>query len=51
MQFLFVDTQGWVALSNKRDSFHQKASTIKKVLLRKVKNLLLLTMSLMKLIP
>ena len=37
MQFLFVDTQGWVALSNKRDSFHQKALTVKKTSIKQGK--------------
>src|SRR3990172_3105308 len=37
MQFLFVDTQGWAALSNKRDSFHLKAVTVNKASIKQGK--------------
>jgi len=34
MKFIFVDTQGWVALNNKRDKFHQKAVTVNKAYIK-----------------
>jgi predicted nucleic acid-binding protein len=33
MKFTFADTQGWAALSNKKDQFHQRALTIKNKLI------------------
>jgi len=33
MQLIFADTHGWLALSNKRDKFHQKAVITNKILI------------------
>ncbi len=37
MNLVFADTQGWVALSNRRDQFHQQAVTINKRLISQQK--------------